>query len=177
MTDDLILDIDTTGLQDVLADVDAFPQDVARELTIAMESALQFVEKQVAARTPVNEGFLRGSINHLILSYFPDIIGEVTTPMDYAIVIERGRKPGSRMPPIDAIQQWAVRKLGLSPDEAASAAWGIAKSIAKHGFSEKGEVGPRGKRMFEEGFEVSKPYVNTLFDNAIARSVARFNAS
>ena len=165
----LSLDIDVSGLNDVVADVDAFPQDVGRELTIAMESSLQLLEGQVKTRTPVNVGKLRDSIGHSIISQFPNLIGQVGTPLVYGIVMEEGRKPGARMPPVDAIKLWVVRKLGIPADEAEGVAWAVAKSIAKKGIE--------GKHMFKEGLEVSEPHINTLFDNAIARSVARFNAS
>lgn len=51
----------------------------------------------------------------------------------YGGVIEGGRRPGSRFPPLDAIRDWAQRRLGLSKKEAASAAYPIAKAIARRG--------------------------------------------
>ena len=177
MTQDLILDINLSGLQDVTDDIERFPQSVSRELTVAMEAALQLVEGQVKARTPVNTSKLADSINHQIVSPFPNLVGSVGTPQPYGIVIEKGRKPGARRPPVDAIRAWVVRKLGLAGEEADSAAEAIAWHIHHHGFSEKGDVGPRGARMFEEGLKASAPHINTLFESAIARSVQRFNQS
>ena len=177
MTQDLILDINVSGLQDVTDDIERFPQSVSRELTVAMEAALQLLEGQVKARTPVNTDKLAGSINHQIISPFPNLIGSVGAPGPYALVIEKGRRPGARRPPVDAIRMWVVRKLGLAGDEADSAAEAIAWHIHHHGFSAKGDVGPRGARMFEEGLKTSEPHINTLFESAIARSVQRFNQS
>lgn len=178
MTQDLQLDIALEGMEDVIADVDEFPQSVGRELSVAMEKSLDLLKGQVKVRTPVNTGKLADAINHGITSQFPNLVGFVGAPpgVPYAIVIEKGRKPGT-MPPVDAIALWAVRKLGLSPEEAESAAWGIAKNIQKRGFSPKFKVGPTGAKMFEKGLEASEPHINQLFNNAIARSVARFNQS
>ena len=180
MTQDLQLDIDLQGVEDVIGDVETFPQSVGHELNVAMEQSLGLLEKSVQARTPKNFGHLRNSIGHQILSPFPNMVGQVSPALPYGIVIEKGRRPSSdpkTTPPVDAIQLWVTRKLGLSGKEARSAAFAIAKSIAKKGFSPRGKVGPTGARMFEKGMEAGEPNVRQLFDAAIARSVARFNQS
>lgn len=51
----------------------------------------------------------------------------------YAAVIEHGRRQGGRMPPLSALRDWAMRRLGLSPEQAARAAPAIARAIAKRG--------------------------------------------
>jgi hypothetical protein len=167
MTDGLSLDVSLKGLEETAASVDAYPQFVSQELNVAMEAALQLLEGQVAARTPVNTGQLRQSITHQILSPFPNLIGQVGSPLPYAPVMEEGRRPGAKMPPVDAIKLWVVRKLGIPPEEADGVAFVIARSIARKGIE--------GRHMFQEGLEVSEPHINRLFDDAIARSVARFN--
>lgn len=48
-------------------------------------------------------------------------------------IIERGRRPGRRMPPLRVAEQWARRRLGLSPKEAKLAAYPIARAIGKRG--------------------------------------------
>ena len=169
MTQDLQLDIALEGMEDVIADVDEFPQSVGRELSVAMEASLQLLEGQVATRTPVNTGQLRSSITHQVTSPFPNLAGVVGSPLPYAIVMEEGRKPGAKMPPVDAIKLWVVRKLGIPAQEADSVAFLVARSIAKKG--------TKGRHMFKEGLEVSEPHIKQLFDSAIARSVARFNQS
>jgi len=169
MTDGLVLDIELQGLADVAADVEGYPQSVSHELTVAMESSLSFLKGQVTVRTPVNTGKLRASITHSITSQFPNLIGVVGSPLPYAPVMEEGRRPGAKMPPVGAIQHWVIRKLGIRGKEGRAIAWLIARSIAKKGIE--------GKHMFQEGFEASEPTINQLFNEAIARSVARFNQS
>ncbi len=48
------------------------------------------------------------------------------------LFLEFGRKAG-QMPPIEPIQEWAERKLGVSSDESKGIAFAIAKKIAKEG--------------------------------------------
>ncbi len=164
---DLILDIDLTGIDETVANIDGFPADLGRELGIAMESSLQLLQGQVSDRAPVNVGALRDSINHQIISPFPNLVGAVGTPLLYGVVMEHGREPGGKMPPVDAIKLWVVRKLGLSGDEATSVAWAVAKSIAKKGIE--------GRHYFKEGLEASEPHINTLFEGAVGRATARAN--
>lgn len=167
MTDDLILDIDLSGLEEVTADMAGFPTLLGREMTTAMDAGLQFLKGQIKVRTPVNEGKLKGSINHQIISPFPNLAGLVGSPLPYSIVVEKGRRPGQRMPPVDALAIWAIRVLGVSREESQRVGWAIAKHIAKHG--------TEGKFMFKEGLEASELQIQKLFDNAIARAVGRVN--
>lgn len=51
---------------------------------------------------------------------------------DYSYYLEHGRKPGKR-PPIAPLERWAQAKLGLSGQQAKSAAFAIANKIAKEG--------------------------------------------
>ena len=50
----------------------------------------------------------------------------------YASYVEYGRKPG-KMPPPDILEAWAYKKFRLSHKDARSAAWALARSIAKKG--------------------------------------------
>ncbi|WP_448607588.1 hypothetical protein [Paenimyroides ceti] len=66
----------------------------------------------IEARTSINRGEIWG--------------------MDYTYYLAKGRKPGKR-PPIQPLIQWAGLKLGLSGQQAVSAAFAIANKIAKDG--------------------------------------------
>jgi hypothetical protein len=50
-----------------------------------------------------------------------------------APIIEKGRRPGSKMPPLSVIKAYAIRKLGLSETEAKLARYPIARAIARRG--------------------------------------------
>jgi hypothetical protein len=49
----------------------------------------------------------------------------------YAMYVEFGTHP--HMPPVEPLQRWARRKLGLSTEEAQSVGWAIAMNIKKNG--------------------------------------------
>lgn len=59
--------------------------------------------------------------------------------LDYYHVMERGRRPGGRLPPLDAISRWAAVK-GISQ----SAVFPIARSIARRGI--------KGRFFMRQGF-------------------------
>lgn len=59
--------------------------------------------------------------------------GRIWNSQAYAGVIEYGRLKGAKPPPSREIELWAMRKLGLSAEEAKRAAYPIARAIAKRG--------------------------------------------
>lgn len=61
--------------------------------------------------------------------------GRIFNTRPYAGVIEGGRRAGSKRPPTRALKLWAMRKLGLSEEEAESASYAIANAIAKRGLA------------------------------------------
>ncbi len=59
--------------------------------------------------------------------------GRLFNSRPYAGVIERGRRAGSRPPPRREIVLWAMRRLGLSREEAERASYPISKAITRRG--------------------------------------------
>jgi hypothetical protein len=57
----------------------------------------------------------------------------VYNPTPYAGVIELGRRPGSRMPPVGIIARWIQRRLSVSIEVARQSAFIIARAIAERG--------------------------------------------
>ena len=173
----LILDIDLSGIDETAANIDGLPADLEMNLTITMNKSLSLLQAEVSARTPVDRDKLRDGINYQFISPFPELVGSVGSgAAEYAPAIEHGRKPG-RMPPVDAIKFWVIRKLQIPEEKAEGVAWAIAKSIAKRGFSPEGDVGPKGAKMFEEGLKASEQYIIQLFDSAVGRATAKANDS
>lgn len=75
---------------------------------------------------------------------------------NYADIIENGRAPGRKPPPRRIIEQWARRRLGMSVEEAAAAAWPIAQAIGQRGLKGRhvmGKLVPKMKRAVEEEIE------------------------
>lgn len=77
--------------------------------------------------------FNTGEFNRAWKAEGTDYGARVYNDRPYAGVIEGGRRPGSRFPPMKLVARWAQRRLGLSEKEAARAAYPIAKAIAKRG--------------------------------------------
>jgi len=60
----------------------------------------------------------------------------IVYPAPYASDVHDGRAEGS-MPPVDPLQRWVTRKLGIkNKKKARQAAWAIAVSIKKNGIKE-----------------------------------------
>lgn len=52
---------------------------------------------------------------------------------DRAPIQEHGRRPGSKMPPRDAIETWLRQRAGMNAKEAKRAAYPVARAIARRG--------------------------------------------
>ncbi len=73
----------------------------------------------------------------------------ITNSKKYAPVIEKGRRKNSAMPPLQVIEKWAMRKLGLTRKQAKAAAWPIAKAIAKRGIPGRHPEGRVAEQLIE----------------------------
>ena len=148
---------------------------IGRMIVAAMEAALILVGDQIDVRTPVNIGALRGSRTSAVHGTSLHLIGEIVSPLAYGIVVEYGRLPGGRMPPVQAILYWVKRK-GIAGTFSAStgrrlgnqatrdkqdlaAAWAIARHIAVHGTV--------GAFMYRDGIEAARPHVEKLWDDLV----------
>jgi len=141
-----------------------YEEVVAQEAGPLMKASVELARAEVVARTPVGvAGNLRGSIAGDIRGRWPELEGEVMTPLVYGEVIERGRQPRQKWPPQDAIELWVRRKLGIS-DGAEQVAFLIARKIGRKGF--------KGRWMFREAAKIVRPQINQLWkDQLIARVV------
>jgi hypothetical protein len=142
--------------------------DVVREETVAvMDTVVARLDKEVTERTPTGVGGqagLRGSIRGETVTFGDQVRGTVGTPLEYAEPVEFGRKAGS-FPPIEPIELWARRKLGVDSKEARSVAYAVAWKIYRKG--------TEGAHMFEKGWEASEYWVQnelqTITDRVIRR--------
>lgn len=109
-----------------------------------IELAAQYLAGVVAQVAPVNFGHLaqsfgaqpataEGGIEISAPSTDGVIQGRVFSSLPQAIVMDEGRRPGARMPPVAALALWAQRKLGVSADEADAVGYVLARSIARRG--------------------------------------------
>lgn len=159
------LSVEIEGFEELVARFAQSPQILDEELRRAMRVALDHTEEQVAGRTPVNVGKLRGSIATEIQGRAVNIRGIVATPLIYGLPVERGRRPG-KMPPVDAIEYWVIRKGIASPGpESRSVAFLIARAI--------GARGTKGAFMFQEGLKAATPGIKKAFEAVPERMIKR----
>ena len=121
-----------------------------RTMRIAMNVATGIVRDEAKRRSPVGAlGILRQSLRKQVKFDGRDIEGIVFSGnaslkqagakggtvggLPYSIPVERGRRPGSRPPPIAPIILW-LKRVRKTPDETVRAeAFALAKSIGRRG--------------------------------------------
>jgi hypothetical protein len=82
--------------------------------------------------------------------------------LPYAAVIEHGRRPGARMPPVSALVPWVMRKLKVKGEGAARGiAFVIARRIAQRGLPARGILA------------AAKPAINAAVNAAVRKAIYR----
>lgn len=126
-----------------------------------VSSGATVIQNNIQSRTPRNTGHLAQSIKRPQSLAHYGAKAEISTEVPYGEHVEFGRRAGSPMPPIDAIEYWVIRK-GL-PGDSRKVAYLIARTIARRG------IMPRS--MFRIGTEVSLREVFRLFDEHIEKMI------
>lgn len=139
------------------------PQITAEETQRSVWQAELLVQREVVERTPTSTGTLRKSI----IAAEPvvageTVIGEVTTPLNYAIPVELGTRPFK--PPIGAIMDWLGQRGQNGPD-ARSAAFAIQTAISRRGL--------KAHHMFRDGYRENRNQVRRILEGAVPRIIAR----
>jgi hypothetical protein len=124
-----------------------WPEIYKEETTKILKLIAARYESEVVQRTPAGVGGasgLRGSIG----ATEPKVSAagasvSVGSPLEYAEPVEFGRKAGRR-PPVGPLELWAIRKLGISKDEARSVGFALSIHIGRHG--------TEGAFMFRDGW-------------------------
>lgn len=160
MTLNLIIE---TREWEALADkFDQIDEVVEREIRKAVRRAMAVIETNVVGFTPIGATKnLSQSWGIEVRSIPAGVRGELGSSLIYALPVEKGRRPG-RMPPIDPIHLWVVRKGIAPPAEARQVAFLIARAI--------GRRGTKGAKMLQKGMKRSEPMIQRLFDD-VARKI------
>ena len=127
------------GLDELLRKMDRLPAEVQRECFKAMQRASLDIIADAKGNLRVNGSVVTGNLRAsgkvqkvdektLDVGFFSSDVEN----KGYARYVEYGRKPG-KMPPPDILEAWAYKKFRLSHKDARSAAWALARSIAKKG--------------------------------------------
>lgn len=151
---------------------------VSDQFKRAMTETLALLEREAKERTPEGVSGARGGLRATIhgkqsKSVF-GLKGQVLHQSVYGDVIELGRKPG-KAPPVKFLLSWVEVKLGLKGRQAVSAAYAISRSISKRGFSKRGNVGPKGARMFEKALDRNEAKIIKIFKRAGLRVTVTLN--
>ena len=145
-----------------------YPAAYRRETVNLLDLIVRRLEDSVVEKIPRGiggEAGLAGSVFGEVNVSGREIKGIVGTPFEYGTVIEFGRRPGMGMPPVEPIKLWAQHKLGLTEEEADSAAWAIAKKISIQGFE--------GAQMFTETLQEHDDWIMRMLATLPDRIVRR----
>lgn len=99
----------------------------------------------------------------------------------YGTVIEYGRAPGSRMPPVNAIAEWIWGKRHIFTEvktekQALRLAFPIARHIAKYGFSTAPDGEGKGWGSFRKAQDAFKAEQDAWLDDLRRRITERIDA-
>lgn len=147
-----------TGVDELAALWKRAPEIARRELFAAMTEADLLLQNAVQVKTP--EGWSK-NLRQSILAQQPEVSGDavlgiVGTPVPYAIPVELGTKP--HFPPVLALIDWVVDKLGVPEKEAKGVAFLVARKISR--------TGTQAAHMFRDGFAENTSRVQAIFERA-----------
>lgn len=136
------------------------PDRLAPALAAALVESGAVLEKEVGSRTPQGVG---GAGSGLRASWFWDLRESPLkselifgSSLAYAIPVEFGRRPGQRMPPVQALIPWVEKFIALKEGETVEGvAFVIARSIARKGTT--------GAYMATQGAEAALPLIERIF--------------
>ena len=136
------------------------PERLLPAIRAALAESVALLEKEVRQRTPQGVGGtqsgLRGSIFGEIQESPFSVRALVSSSLPYAVVVEYGRTPGRRMPPVAALIPWVRLRFGIADEsEAKGVAFAVAKVIEKEGML--------GRFMFYQGATAAIPRIETIF--------------
>lgn len=142
-----------TGLKELTR---KYPEASQRARVSRITEALLLLERDVKTKTPVGAGpiHLRDTIFQRVERGSRAVSGILGTPAAYGEPVEMGTKP--HFPPIDPIQHWVERKLGITGKESRSVAFLIARKISKKG--------TEGAGMFDRGFSQNEAAVLRMLE-------------
>jgi len=167
----LDISIDTSSLLRTARRYENGESILVEEISKTMNQSVNVFEQLVAEETPVGAtGAARGSVTKEIFGQplSDNYMGVVLSSIIYGQPLEISRDPGW-MPPVDAIELWVRRVMGISGQEARSVAWAVATNIKKFGTYRN--KSPKGARMFAKGFARGKPVVDELWRELPARVI------
>lgn len=161
-------ELDVDGLEEQIAALAAYDDNSHRSLRAAMQKSLITIGSEVVPLVPVGvSARLKNSMGSEIQELGPaNLVGRYGSSLKdelYPQVMEYGREPGKKFPPVESLLRWVHLKIrpGLAQEE--RTAFLIARKIAR--------VGIKGKKFMEQGFEKSQERVLGYFNQAMEEIV------
>ena len=147
------------------------PSIIQKGLDSAMNEAVSFLTTKVkdiieaegrmgvGSSSKGEQSGLKASImGDVVNKGTPLITGIVGTAKPYGEVIEKGRRPGQKMPPLGVLLDWIALKMGVTGKEAKREEYLLRRSIGKKGFE--------GIHMFERAFTGNVSEIQRMFEKA-----------
>lgn len=141
------------------------PAIVERELRAAMTASLALIEqdgRRGAARD--TEQLATGPWVNEISGSGLNLEGKVGPSARYGIVVERGRRPGAKAPPVSALIGWVTRHPFSGRGSIRSKAFVLARAIGRRGI--------RARPFLVPAYRTNRPAIAALFQRANAQAVA-----
>jgi hypothetical protein len=126
-------------LEEQIAKLKASPEVTQRELTAAMGSSVRALESNVRSAASsiigVTGNYAHGWRSNVEVQSPTSIVGRVASTIKsvYPAVIEFGRRPGAKPPPVSALVEWVKVKLGATEQTARNVAFLVARAIGRRG--------------------------------------------
>jgi hypothetical protein len=166
-----LYEFEARGLDEQIDLLMDFPDISQQELGKAMSKSVITIEGEAKPFVPVDRGLLRASLGSEV-KYLGDmnIIGRVGSSLgdeEYPRVMELGRKPGGKMPPLDALEPWVKRVIRPDEKNLRSVTFLVARKIAKKGIA--------AREFMKKAWERSQARVDKYFDDALVRIAERIS--
>lgn len=157
-------DIEVLGLDEQLSKLVAYDEISNRHMRAAMQKGLITIGSEVLPLVPVGvSSRLKNSMGSEIQELGPgNLVGRYGSSLkdeEYPAVMEFGRRPGAKMPPVDALVRWVHLKIRPGEEYERGVAFAIACKIGREGI--------KGKRFMRKGFEKAKERVIKFFVAAL----------
>jgi len=151
------------------------PEAMERQMRATLNASLLSIERDARQLAPQDTRRLAGSINSRIEGTYPNLVGVVGPSVRYGLFVERGRRAGARMPPVQALMGWVARHWhpavagplrqgelrpnraarGVSQNQIRARAFALAVSISRRGIRARPFMEPawnRNRANIEQAF-------------------------
>jgi hypothetical protein len=123
--------------------------------TLALQELSGFISEE--APVGVSGHLAQSFASDISGSSIDDLTGRLFSDLPYAIVIDQGRTPGARMPPVEALMTWVERVLQVPGDEkeVRQVAFLVARAIGRKGIA--------ARHFVDKGIERATPRLDGIF--------------